>query len=178
MDHTSWRRLPSHAGVPMYLRPWLTDEGSLTARIRARCEQLQVRVLTEGTALPHENERRLVDIRRGACAWLREVLLVADGRPVVFAHSVAAQRDLRSAWHMAEGVGLRPLGEALFADPTVARLPIQVAHITAASPLHRRAETALDTKLPMLWARRSRFLRHGRPLLVVEVFLPGIESLG
>jgi chorismate--pyruvate lyase len=30
---------------------------------------------------------------------------------------------------------------------------------------------------PALWARRSRFLKHGRPLLVTEVFLPPLLDL-
>ncbi|MFA7269741.1 MAG: chorismate lyase [Sterolibacterium sp.] len=178
MDHTSWRPFSTHVEVPAYLRPWLTDEASLTARIKARCSRFNVRVLRDGLALPHESERRLLGLRRGACGWAREVLLLADGHAVVFAHSVAARRDLSGPWRMAAGIGTRPLGEALFADPTIARCPFHVARIAVASPLHRCAEIALEATLPPLWARRSRFLRYGRPLLVTEVFLPGIESLG
>jgi chorismate-pyruvate lyase len=29
-----------------------------------------------------------------------------------------------------------------------------------------------------LWARRSVFLLKGKPLLVTEVFLPGVQNLG
>lgn len=178
MEHLNWRRLPSHAGVPGQLRPWLTDEGSLTARIKRRCKQFQVRVLREGMALPHESERRQVGLKSGTYAWVREVLLLADGRPVVFAHSVAARQDLRGAWRMAAGIGVRPLGQALFADPSIEREPIQMARIATENALHRRIEQTLGATLPLLWARRSRFMHSGRPLLVMEIFLPGIASLG
>jgi chorismate--pyruvate lyase len=79
---------------------------------------------------------------------------------------------------MARAIGCRPLGAALFADPRIRRGPIQVARLDARHGLHRRAEMALGQLLPVLWARRSLFMRLGRPLLVNEVFLPGIERLG
>lgn len=172
-----WQSQAFRAGAPAWLRPWLTDSGSLTARLAARCAKLQVRVLRQAMALPNEDERRLIGLPRGRRAWLREVLLVADGRAVVFAHSVIAPRDLRGPWRMAAAVGGRPLGAALFADPRIARGPLHGERLEAEHPLRRRAQRAVGGTLPTLWARRSRFLRRGRPLLVTEVFLPAIEDL-
>ena len=53
--------------------------------------------------------------------------------------------------------------------------------------LATRIERGLEThaswwerllELPLLWARRSRFVKRGRPLLVTEVFLPALGLLG
>jgi chorismate--pyruvate lyase len=173
-----WQPQPLPVPVPQVLRPWLTDSRSLTARITARCARFGVRVLHTGLARPCEDERNIVALARGHYAWTREVLLLADGEPVVFAHSVLALRDCRGPWRLATAVGGRPLGAALFADPLIVRGPLHVARIDATHPLHRRAEAALGTPLPNLWARRSRFLHDERPLLVTEVFLPGIARLG
>lgn len=172
-----WKSQAFRAGAPIWLRRWLSDSGSLTARLAARSTRLQVRVLRQSMTLPNEDERALVGLPRGRRAWLREVLLIADGRPVVFAHSVLAPRDLRGPWRMAAGVGGRPLGAALFADPRIVRGDLHCERLAAAHPLHRRAQLAVGAQLPALWARRSRFLRDGRPLLVTEVFLPAIEGL-
>jgi chorismate--pyruvate lyase len=78
---------------------------------------------------------------------------------------------------MAGALGSQPLGAALFADPSIQRGPLQVAHIAADHPLHRAAGQASHLELPGLWARRSLFCRAERPLLVTEVFLPGILGL-
>jgi len=172
-----WKSQAFQVGAPTHLRPWLTDPDSLTARLAARCGKLEVRVLRQSMALPGEDERALVGLPRGRRAWLREVLLVADGRPVVFAHSVLAPRDLRGAWRMAAAVGGRPLGAALFADPRIARGALHCERLDGAHPLHRRAQRAVSAALPALWARRSRFLHRNRPLLVTEVFLPTIADL-
>jgi chorismate--pyruvate lyase len=173
-----WKNRPALAGAPAWLHPWLSDPGSLTARIVARCGSFRVRVLGETRALPCADERALIGLPPGRHAWTREVLLVADGVPVVFAHSVLAPNDLTGAWHMARAVGSRPLGAALFADPGIRRGPLFAARLMPTHPLHRHARAATGAALPVLWARRSRFTRLGRPLLVTEVFLPGIEKLG
>jgi chorismate lyase len=176
-QESRWKLRPALAGAPAYLHPWLSDPGSLTARIVARCQRFQVRVLGEKRALPFLDERTLIGLTAGRHAWTREVLLLADDVPVVFAHSVLAPRDLNGAWHMAQAIGSRPLGAALFADPGICRGPLSAARLTSNHPLHRHASTALGLNLPTLWARRSRFCRLDRPLLVTEVFLPAIESL-
>lgn len=173
----SWLPAGALRAAPAALRPWLTDPGSLTARLLARGSKFSVRVLRQGHAAIHEDERRLVGIARGRGAWVREVLLIVDGKPVVFAHTVLHPASLRGPWRMAAGMGGRPLGAALFADPRIARGDLHAAALSAAHPLHRRAATALGLALPTLWARRSRFARGGRPLLVTEVFLPAVREL-
>lgn len=176
-----WKPRPALASAPRCLHAWLSDPGSLTARIVARCESFRVRVLVEGYAPPFNDELTLIGLPAGRLAWTREVLLLADGVPVVFAHSVLAPRDLTGAWHMARAIGSRPLGAALFADPGIERGPLAAARLSPAHPLYRHACSALGALLPnpplVLWARRSRFSRVGRPLLVTEVFLPEIASL-
>jgi chorismate lyase len=177
-QESRWKPRPALAGAPAYLHPWLSDPASLTARIVARCDRFQVHVLGEQRALPFGDERTLIGLPPGRHAWTREVLLLADGVPVVFAHSVLAPRDLIGAWHMAQAIGSRPLGAALFADPCICRGPLTSARLAPHHPLHRHACAALGKALPTLWARRSRFCRLDRPLLVTEVFLPGIARLG
>lgn len=172
-----WKSQAFLAGAPAWLHPWLTDPASLTARLATRCGKLEVHVLRQSIALPGEDERALIGLPRGRRAWLREVLLIADGRPVVFAHSVIAPRDLRGPWRMAAAVGGRPLGAALFADPRIVRGALHCDRLSADHPLHRRAQQAVGEALPALWARRSRFLHRGRPLLVTEAFLPAIADL-
>jgi len=177
-QESRWKASPALAGAPAYLHAWLSDPGSLTARILARCARFQVHVLGERRAPPFNDERALIGLSARRHAWRREVLLYADDVPVVFAHSVLAPRDLTGPWHMARAIGSRPLGAALFADPCIRRGPLSVARLGPAHPLHRHASRALGVALPTLWARRSRFTRLGRPLLVTEVFLPTVGRLG
>jgi chorismate--pyruvate lyase len=172
-----WKSSPTRAAVPASIIPWLRDPGSLTARIAGRCRAFRVQVCGEYFALPCSDEAAVIQLADSRWAWTREVLLFADSRPVVFAHSVLAPRDLRGAWHMARGMGNRPLGAALFADHQIHRGLLTCIRLQPGHPLHERASLAVKQSLPSLWARRSCFHRHGRPLLVTEVFLPDIFQL-
>lgn len=171
-----WKRLaPSHTDP---WRPWLAWRGSLTWRITARAGDFRVQVVRQGLHIPNEDEYRQLGQPTHRRALVREVVLHAGGRPVVLAHSIAAWRDLPGAWRGLRGLGSRPLAEALFTDPLVSRGPLEFVRIDSRHPLGRRARQVFGRALPVLWARRSRFLKHGRPLLVTEVFLPELLALG
>jgi hypothetical protein len=103
-----WKSRPALAGAPAFLHPWLADPASLTARIVARCDKFQVRVLRETRAPPFLDEYDIIDLPLQRHAWMREVLLIADGVPVVFAHSILSPRDLTGAWHMARAIAMLP----------------------------------------------------------------------
>lgn len=173
----SWRTCPPPPSAPPRLRPWLSDPGSLTARIRARCRGFSVRVLNQGLARVHADEGAVLGLRAGALAWLREVVLEADGVAVVYARSVMPRANLRGPWNRFAGLGNRPLGAALFADPRIIRQPLHLARLDARDRRYHLAARIAPPGGPSLWARRSLFLLGGRKLLVCEVFLAGIAEL-
>ena len=179
----TWLAHPPRAALPPALLPWLKDAGSLTARIRARCTRFEVRVLCQRLARVRRDEALLLGLRPGERAWVREVLLVADGRPVVFARSLLPPRNVRGAWNLFHGIGSRPLGQALFSDPAISRLPLACRRLDGRDARYHRAQAALIRYAPAqslprtLWARRSVFLLRGSALMVSEAFLPEILEL-
>ncbi len=170
-----WLRRPAHSAAKS--RAWLIDRGSLTARIQARCPAFKVKVVFQGRARIDRDERFLRPGGRGAFALVREVYLFCRRTPVVFAHSVIDPRSLRGTWRRLIGLGSRPLGAALFADPRVRRFPLRQKKLARHHELYRRACAELTVRPPFLWARRSLFMLHKSPILVTEVFLPGIFKL-
>ena len=173
-EDVDWQRTPAGAGR---YREWLTDRGSLTARIAERCPGVRVQVTFQGLRRPDRDERFLfVDDGRSR-VLVREVLLCCGDLPVVFAHTVVRPRDLDGPWRSVARLGSRPLGAALFADPRIERFPLHQRKIGLHHELHRRVRAVLPVKARWLWARRSLFRLHDSPILVTEVFLPEILSL-
>lgn len=164
-------------GCEAGLAPWLRDRGSLTQRIQQRCANFAVHNLRSGLARIALDESALLDIAPQQLAWSREVLLYADGQPVVFAHSALAAEHLRGIWSEVRTLGNRPLGALLFAHPLVERKPLHYQSLRDTHPLYRRAAGVLIDPPQRLWARRSLFYLHDAPLLVTEVFLPEILRL-
>ncbi len=161
---------------PHPLHRWLTDRGSLTARIIDHFPNFNLVRVCQLLQTPHRDECRHLDFRRGEIAVVREVLLRSGGTPLVFAHSVAARRDLVGVWRGLSRLGSRPLAEMLFHDPTMLRLPMEYKKIDARHVLYRRAAALTPVNAKSLWARRSVFLKNDRPLLVTEVFLPAMTA--
>lgn len=157
------------------LAPWLRHEESLSEKISSRCARFEVRVLSQRFAALLPDEARLLGLAPGRRVRVREVLLCADGRAVVFARSLIAGRSAPwRAWH---GLGATPLAGLLFGDPGVSRTVLAFRRLGDADPRARAARSASGAEGP-LWARRRRFLRRGFPLLLTEVFLPEILELG
>lgn len=172
---SGWRRGLSSATLAY--RPWLADHGSLTRRLKERCAKFSVRPVRQELGRPLCDERGYLGLRRGEMALVREVYLLCGSTPVVFAHSALAARDLRGVWNSVSRQGARPLGEALFSDPRVARAPLEFRQLGRRHPLYRLACAALRQRPGRLWARRSLFTLRSRPLLVTEVFLPAVLEL-
>lgn len=99
------------------------------------------------------------------------------GTPVVFARSVLPKSSLYGPWRALASLGRQPLGTALFAKLHVVRAPLHYRKLAPAHMLYRHATASLATRPAYLWARRSVFWRGNAPILVTEVFLPGMLKL-
>ena len=167
-----WKRLPpAHRDDA---RAWLTYPGSLTRRVVDRFGAIRVELVQQRLRAPNEDEYRALGRPARKRALVREVLLHAQGEPLVMAHSTTSLAGLYGAWRSLRGLGTRPLAVALFADPLVRRLGFEYARLDRRHPLHARARRLLGRELPAMWARRSTFVRRGRLLMVTEVFLPAL----
>lgn len=158
-------------------RAWLTDQGSLTQRIMARCPRFAVRHVQQQRAAAARDEALLCGLKPTCTTTLREVYLYCHNTPVIFAHSVLPAASLHGGWHGLGKLGSRPLGGALFANPLVQRAPLQFTRLSPRHRLYQRACAQLPVRPACLWARRSLFTLRGRSILVTEVFLPGILEL-
>lgn len=172
---TRWKAMaPAHSDPQ---RPWLTYRGSLTRRIVERCRRFEVRIVSQKLRFPNDDEYRVLGRPAHRLAFVREVLLYADGEPVVMAHSIVSRRDIHGVWRAVSRLGTRPLAAVLFADRRVRRHRFEYGRVDPGHPLGRRARQLLGRRFGALAARRSLFHLHGRPLMVTEVFLPRLQEL-
>jgi chorismate lyase len=133
--------------------------------------------LATGLARPNVDEYALLGMTPGTRAYVREVLLLCHDVPVVFAHSVLPYQSLRGGWNGISRLGSRPLGEALFSNHRIHRLPLAFRNLHPDHPLFRAIDQRQHLRVRNLWARRSVFCLNTHPLLVTEVFLPAIDTL-
>lgn len=172
MKRSKWRAHLAGGACDPILRSWLTEPDSLTARCQRACTDFRVRLLSFGKGRALADESAGGEVGRGL-AWVREVVLECDGRPVIFAHTtLSADTHGRLSRWMA-GLGSRSLGSLLFSCPGFTRGTIEFLRIDARHPLYRRA-AALCPVGSTLLARRSLHRLDNQQVLVTEVFLPAV----
>lgn len=161
--------------VPLEIEPWLFDQGSLTRRIILNCKkEFRVEVLSQDWQRPMLNEAMRLGVHAEHFALIREVLLFCGDTPWVFARSVLPHKTLTGPRRMLGKLGNRPLGEILFSDPGIQRDALEIACIKKDQRMFSCATGRLENSPESVWARRSVFYLHKKPLLVNEVFLPSM----
>ena len=165
---SSWLTKPLNSGN---LRHWLIDNGSLTARLKSRYTDFSVRPVLLKNAKSFIDESALLGLKANQHALIREVLLMGNNQPVVFAHSVLPHASLRGAWRGLGKLGNKPLGAALFSNAKVKRTPLEYKKLACQHPIFIRVAEHMQTSPKELWARRSVFSLNCARILVTEIFL-------
>ncbi len=152
---------------------WLSDEGSLTQRLKQFCPQrFSVEVLAEEWGKPDHSEAALLGIPMTQKVLLRQVHLKCGDQLCVYARSVIPLSTLRGKHHRLQYLNNKPLGEYLFANPTLKRSKIEWSKLTPGSRLHQVATAGGSIEADEIWGRRSLFQIDAKSLLVSEFFLP------
>ena len=175
-NRLAWRAKLLRSAENSPFIPWLRDRGSLTAHLQAR-GPFVVRVLRQKLAMPTIDEAIALGIKRDQLAWVREVVLLCAGEPLVYAHSVLPCRPRGPMTRWLARLGNRSLGALLFAHPGFARGAIHGKRLDHRHALFYPALEAMcitDAPPPHLWARRSRFTFGAQSVLVTEVFAPAL----
>lgn len=160
--------------LPQVLRDCLLEQGSLTRYLQKYCRgQFCLQLKDQSWKRPALEEARLLGLREGEYALIREVLLKCDKTTWVYARSIFPNCSLTGTQRRLASLGTRPLGDVLFADRSTSREYVTYAVIPFANILHQLADENSKTAGD-LWGRRSIFQIRQKPILVIEIFLPEI----
>jgi chorismate lyase len=172
-DSTQW--LPAERlgqlNVDPRMRPWLIGKGLISLRMRDTCgERYAARLVEQWTGLVSDELKTCLKVGDTA-ALFREVEQSCADQVWVFSQSVIPDQTLCAHPWLAE-LGDCSLGELLATLSGVERSSYEYAWLRADDALSARALRGADVAPTGLWARRSRILLRGAPLLVQEAFLP------
>ncbi len=162
--------------LPAELKSWLTETGSLTKRLRALYGgSFAVTVLFNRRKPAYIDESRLLDLPPDRYQLTREVMLTANGQPLVLARTILPEQTIKIARRNLSHLGNRPLGEVIFAYPDLERRLRQYSRAEIGLwPPTLQAEFGAE---PAIWGRRTVYAIHHQPLLVAEFFLPGLLGI-
>jgi len=161
--------------IPENVQSWTYESGSLTQRLRDFYgDGVAVKVLLQRWQTPFLSERRLLKLPEHQYSLTREVLLHANGKPLILARTIIPAATVKTAKSNLSKLGNRPLGEVIFSYPKLERIAMDVTLIDRSTWTQPAIEEA-GINQP-IWGRRTVYAIAHKQMLVSEFFLP--EVLG
>ncbi len=153
----SWLGSPAIKGHEF---SWITEEGSLTERLKKEFNDVKVDVIYEGLASEKETD------------YIREVIIKSCDKPMIFAQTRVKVIDLDNAWSCLKELGQQSLANILFKDPKIFRHSLLYRLCDSDDILYRRLKSLGYIHEEILWIRKSKWEKDGKILSLTEAFLP------
>jgi len=162
--------------LPINVQSWTYEAGSLTQRLRSFYgNSVAVNVLFQRWQSPFLSERRLLNLPEHCYCLTREVLLHADGKPLILARTIIPRDTIKVAKSNLSHLGNRPLGEIIFSYPKLQRLDLNISLVTP--DIWTQPAIAAGHINQPLWGRRTVYSIAQRQMLVSEFFLPNVLKI-
>lgn len=160
-----------HHKLPAKVQSWAYESGSLTQRLRNFYgDAVAVKILLLRWHTPFLSERRLLKLPEHQYSLTREVLLHANGKPLILARSIIPASTIKVVKSNLSHLGTRPLGEVIFSYPKLERIAMDVTMVNlSAWTCPAIAEAGIDQPI---WGRRTVYAIAHKQMLVSEFFLP------
>lgn len=147
--------------MPEKLHDWLLYRHSFMKRLQCYgAESVVVQVVEQKWQKPFAKERKALAIPVAQYALTREVVIKNHQHIWMAARTVFPQQSVIGKNKQLTGLKSRSLGSVLFKNPHLQRTDFEFAQLEND-----------------LWARRSIFYIHQKPLLLCEVFFPSVALL-
>ncbi len=161
--------------LPDNVQSWTYESGSLTRRLRNFYgDAVAVKVLLQRWHTPFLSECRLLKLPEHQYTLTREVLLHANGKPLILARTIIPASTIKVVKSNLSHLGNRPLGEIIFSYPKLERIAMDITLIDPSTWTQPAiAEASINQSI---WGRRTVYAIAHKQMLVSEFFLP--EVLG
>lgn len=164
----NWQCSSSVTDLSLLEQEWLFEPHSLTAKLKNNAHSFSVKVLSEQAFSLTKEQQQLLG-SSASKALNREVLLLCDNIPMVYAQSWLPNNESQALLH---NMGERPLGDVIFQHSALTRNNIEIARFGSSHALQLLV-AQLNLPAQSLLGRRSVFSINDYHFLVCEVFLPG-----
>ncbi|MCK5831074.1 MAG: chorismate lyase [Methylococcales bacterium] len=162
--------------LPKNVSSWIYEKGSITKRLRSIYGQsVTVEILFHRWKPAYLSECNLLKLPHQQFNLIREVLLHADGKPLILARTILPKQTIKVAKRNLSHLGTRPLGEVIFSYPKLERLELNFCSI----PPHLWTSSLANkiNSTQQVWGRRTVYAIQGQKLLVSEFFMTGALEL-
>ncbi|MFK5950794.1 MAG: chorismate lyase [Methylococcales bacterium] len=158
--------------LPENVHSWVYEKNSLTRRLKYTYgNDFAVEILFHRWKPAFLGECNLLNLPQQQFNLVREVLLHANGKPLILARTILPEKTIKIAKRNLSHLGTRPLGEVIFSYPKLERLDLNISHIPYS--LWTEELTKRVNIESYVWGRRTVYAIQKQKMLVSEFFMPG-----
>ncbi|MDA1338786.1 MAG: chorismate lyase [Methylophilales bacterium] len=158
------------------LRFWLANKKSLSKRVKniARFEIVQVRPTIKKFLRIEVGKFKNFKSTR---LYLREVMIYADGQPIMYARTVTPKINLRGFWGRMKRLKDNPLSDIVFEQKVIKRSSFAYRIYSKNDNLSKSVRRIGHDDSNILVSRQSVFDYNKKEALLTEVFFKSFEKL-
>jgi chorismate--pyruvate lyase len=165
--------------VPALMGTWLFYKYSFMERLKQYgIKQPEIIVLKQDWEEPLLSESNQLSINSSDQALVREVLIKSAEGHWMMARTVFPKATLTGEERQFMEMKNQSLGSILFKYPDLQRSEFEIACLTRYTRWYQQISKMITLTVEPLWARRSIFTFQNKVILLSEVFLPDVFSLG
>lgn len=146
-------------------------------RLKMHKIEPSLKVLSENWQFPFQCEQNSLAINVETKTLIREVLISTQQLRLMYARTIFPPETLTGEEEELAHLKNRSLGSFLFKHPDLVRSEFLLASLKPHMEWYKKSVEYLEELPASLWARRSQFFLHGKPLLLTEVFLPDMQQI-
>jgi chorismate lyase len=162
---------------PPKLTPWLTEEGSITDKLKALTNQTHLEVLTHHFEQTDTWDINTLNLPKNTTTLHREILMWADTTRCWYARTILPEFVYHTETALFNHLQTTALGELIHHHPEIKRTKINPYAIHAHMPEYHYLKRALKQNIATetLWGRVSTFtIRNQFDFYLLEILLPGL----
>lgn len=146
--------------IGTHVKSWLTETGPITNRIKSN-GTFKLELIKDEVGTVNRIDANFLGEDLGEIK-IREVLLLSNNKPKVFARSLIPNRTIEKGLSELGELGSKPLGDILFEKEIFKKIETVFAKFSESGNLY--------------WGRKSKYLVKVYPLSVMEIFLLPINE--
>lgn len=146
--------------IDTHVKSWLTETGPITNRIKSN-GTFKLELIKDEVGTVNRIDANFLGEDLGEIK-IREVLLLSNNKPKVFARSLIPNRTIEKGLSELGELGSKPLGDILFEKEIFKKIETVFAKFSESGNLY--------------WGRKSKYLVKVYPLSVMEIFLLPINE--
>ena len=157
-------------------RFWLSNRRSLSKRVKniAQFQVVKIRpVIIKFLKIERDKFRNI----RSGQLYLREVIIYADGRLVMYARTVTPKINLRGFWRGIKELQDNPLADIIFEKKVIKRSSFIYSKFSKNDDISKSVRNSGHNDSNILVSRQSMFDYNSNSVLLTEVFFKNFEHL-